>query len=238
MDGNNDLCLGTNAPENADGWNRVLDVLGNGNVKLSLRTGGIDSRVLAHEAGWYGSLPGMIIGTNSQHAVSLATNRQVRFSVSWDGVSHVGTQTNPSDLLVWRDIYYQGSLHNFSDARLKHKIKPLTNALEELLLVEGVTFHWREPEKMGAHTGPQVGLIAQQVEKVHPEWVTQAPGGWKAIRMDGFPALATEALRELKTQLDSIEKRLAVFEKKKPSAARSPRKKPAKPEVDHESTSE
>jgi hypothetical protein len=59
----------------------------------------------------------------------------------------------------------------FSDARLKKDIKPLEGALDRLLQLRGVTFEWKEPEKHANMTGRQRGFIAQEVEKVMPEWV-------------------------------------------------------------------
>ena len=56
--------VGTATPENAEGWGRALDVLGEASAKLSLRTttGKVDARVMAHDAGIYGSAAGMPSG--------------------------------------------------------------------------------------------------------------------------------------------------------------------------------
>lgn len=44
--GSGNIGIGTTNPENADSWNKVLDVLGSGNAKLSVRTAGIDARII------------------------------------------------------------------------------------------------------------------------------------------------------------------------------------------------
>jgi hypothetical protein len=46
-------------------------------------------------------------------------------------------------------------------------------------------------------TGPQIGFIAQEVEQVFPEWITEGDDGYKLLSIRGFEALAVEALRDL-----------------------------------------
>jgi hypothetical protein len=105
-----------------------------------------------------------------------------------------------------------GSWTSSSDLRLKKKLSALTHSLERLLQLRGVQFEWKEPEKMGNLSGPQTGLIAQEVEKVFPEWVSSDPEGYKELTIRGFEALAIEALRELKDEIEEIKKRLAKIE--------------------------
>jgi predicted nuclease with TOPRIM domain len=46
-------------------------------------------------------------------------------------------------------------------------------------------------------------MIAQEVEKVFPDWVDTAPNGMKRLSIHGFEALTVEALRELRTEKDT-----------------------------------
>ena len=94
-----------------------------------------------------------------------------------------------------------------SDERLKRDIAPLPEALDTLLRLRGVQFYWRDPENVGVPPGRQMGLIAQEVEKVLPEWVREGAKGYKGIEFKGFEALVIEALRDLKTELDSLKSR-------------------------------
>ncbi|MBL8485082.1 MAG: tail fiber domain-containing protein [Rhodocyclaceae bacterium] len=64
------LALGGDTPENAENWNRVLDVLGTDHAKLSVRGGGVDARVMAHGSGIYNAPAGMAVGTRSNHPLS------------------------------------------------------------------------------------------------------------------------------------------------------------------------
>ena len=60
-----------------------------------------------------------------------------------------------------------------------------------------MSFQWKEPEKFGNQTGAQVGLVADEVEEVFPDWVGVDATGYKTLTIRGFEALAIEALREM-----------------------------------------
>jgi hypothetical protein len=90
---NGNVGIGSTNPENSEGWNRVLDLLGGPNAKLSVRTNAIDARVMAHEGGWWGAPAGMIIGTKSDHSLSFATSSASRLTILGNGYVGIGTMT-------------------------------------------------------------------------------------------------------------------------------------------------
>lgn len=97
-----------------------------------------------------------------------------------------------------------GATNCTSDARLKTDIKPIASALEKIASLDGVTFHWKDPEK------PQrefVGVIAQNVEKVFPQVVDTVSdttlGIAKTVDYAALVAPLIEAIKELKTKNDS-----------------------------------
>ncbi|MBI2070196.1 MAG: tail fiber domain-containing protein [Elusimicrobia bacterium] len=116
-----------------------------------------------------------------------------------------------------------GSWSDSSDARLKKNIKPLEGSLDKILQLKGVNYEWKEPGKHGNLTGARMGMIAQDVEKVFPQWVGVDSQGYRTLTFMGFEALTTEAVRELndkvkklseenealKLRLDKMEKRTA-----------------------------
>lgn len=109
-----------------------------------------------------------------------------------------------------------GSWGDWSDARLKKNIEPIEHALDDLLALRGVTYQWIDPAEHGDMTGTYPGMIAQDVEKVFPEWVTQDVNGFKAVTVIGFEGLVVEALRELRVekdaQIDQQSARIAALE--------------------------
>jgi hypothetical protein len=90
-----------------------------------------------------------------------------------------------------------GSWSVASDARLKKDVQPLAGALDRLLALRGVTFEYVDPDAVGERPGRRIGMIAQEVERVFPDWVEDGPDGWKRLAPSGFEALAVEALRDL-----------------------------------------
>ena len=103
-----DLGVGTDAPENAEGWSRVVDVLGAGHAKLSVRAGDVDARLMAHTAGIYGAQPGMIVGTRSAHPLSFVTGGEQRARLS-AAKAQDGSQTPVADLFPAHNVLRIGS---------------------------------------------------------------------------------------------------------------------------------
>ena len=97
-----------------------------------------------------------------------------------------------------------------SDQRLKENIVNIPNALDKVMDINGVEFDW-STEYMEARGGQddlfnrkhQVGVIAQEVEKVLPEVVADRPDGYKAVRYEQLVPLLIEAIKELKTEIDT-----------------------------------
>jgi hypothetical protein len=106
----------------------------------------------------------------------------------------------------------QSSFTTMSDARLKKNVQPLEGSLARLLRLRGVTYEWKEPARHGNLTGPQVGFIAQDVEKAFPSWVASNQDGWKTITDRGLDALVVESLRALKTENDQLRARIEALE--------------------------
>jgi hypothetical protein len=86
-----------------------------------------------------------------------------------------------------------------SDARLKKNVADIEGALETLLSLRGVTFEYRDP----AAPGLRRGFVAQEVERVLPEWVDVGPDGYRRLTLGGFEALAVEAFREQQRELEA-----------------------------------
>jgi len=97
-----------------------------------------------------------------------------------------------------------GAFESSSDRDLKKNISQLEGALDKLLRLRGVSFEWKETTKYYGRPGPQMGLVAQEVEEVFPEWVGTDPQGSKSVGISGFEALVVEALRQLKGEIDEL----------------------------------
>ncbi len=100
-----------------------------------------------------------------------------------------------------------GSWTATSDRRVKRDITGLDGSLDRLLRLRGVSFYYSDLTVPGASAGLKTGFVAQEVESVFPEWVTEFDGdpshpGLKAVTITGFEALTVESLRELRIEKD------------------------------------
>lgn len=129
-----------------------------------------------------------------------------RLTVTTAGLVGIGTTLPDATLSVGvgtADKPGGGSWGTFSDARLKKNIRPLTGALDQLMELRPVTFEYKDPQSIHELPGTQIGMIAQEVEKVFPDWVDTAPNGMKRLSIHGFEALTVGALRELRNEKDA-----------------------------------
>jgi len=105
---------------------------------------------------------------------------------------------------------------NLSDKRFKKNITPISFALAMVDKLQGVNFDWRvgEFKDRDFPTGKQIGFIAQEVEKVLPEVVTTDRDGYKGVEYSNITAVLVEAVKELKTENDTLKKKNIFLEKK------------------------
>jgi hypothetical protein len=85
---------------------------------------------------------------------------------------------------------------NTSDERLKTNITTLTNALDKVKLLRGVSYNWMENP-----TGDtRIGFIAQEVGSIIPELTfinKNSPEQYMGVHYDNVTALLVEAVKEL-----------------------------------------
>jgi hypothetical protein len=98
-----------------------------------------------------------------------------------------------------------------SDARLKTEIKNITNALEKVSKLNGVEFYWNDQarEIYPERTQQDVGVIAQEVQEVLPEIVTERDNGYLAVKYEKLVPLLIEAIKELKLEIQELKSKLS-----------------------------
>jgi hypothetical protein len=104
-----------------------------------------------------------------------------------------------------------------SDIRLKKNITSLTNSLSKVISLNGVNYYWDKENHpgMGFSDSRQVGLIAQEVEKVVPELVTEGPDGYKSVDYSKVTPLLIEAIKEQQQQIESLRAEIEAMKGKK-----------------------
>jgi hypothetical protein len=94
------------------------------------------------------------------------------------------------------------ALTQSSDARLKKDIDPINLGLEAILQLEGKTYKWNDASRSQQ---THIGLIAQEVEKVIPELVTEDENGFKAIAYAKLTTILIEAIKEQQSRIMELE---------------------------------
>ena len=112
-----------------------------------------------------------------------------------------------SSLLIEGTIKATGDVTAFhsSDERLKDNVTPIESAIDKINQIGGYEFDWNSDSE---HSGHDVGVIAQEIEKVLPEVVTTRENGFKAVRYEKIVALLIQALKEQQSQIDDLTSRL------------------------------
>ena len=113
-------------------------------------------------------------------------------------------------------------LHSHSDIRLKKNIEPIPSALTTVLQLNPVYYEWRKDMLPSAFVkthkpGRQVGLIAQEVEKVVPEIVKDEKiyeRDWKGVNYEKLTPLLIGAIKEQQAQIEELQERISVLESK------------------------
>ncbi|HWT01845.1 MAG TPA: tail fiber domain-containing protein [Pyrinomonadaceae bacterium] len=108
-----------------------------------------------------------------------------------------------------------------SDARLKQNVTNLNYGLNHLMRLRPVSWRWKnEPEGK-----PQMGLVAQEVERVLPELVMREADAAKPLGLNYMALLpvAVKAIQEQQELIEQLQARVALLEraaKKRPQGRR------------------
>ena len=101
-----------------------------------------------------------------------------------------------------------------SDVALKENIHNISSASEKIEQLNGVLFDWKQDfiDSKGGEDGyfvrkTDVGVIAQDVEKVLPEVVATRENGIKAVKYDRLVALLIEGFKEMKQEINKLKKK-------------------------------
>lgn len=95
----------------------------------------------------------------------------------------------------------------YSDDRLKTRLGNIENALEKVSQLTGFYYEANQTaQDLGYEIKREVGLSAQDVEKILPEIVVPAPidEKYKTIHYEKLIPLLVESIKELKNEIDEI----------------------------------
>lgn len=115
------------------------------------------------------------------------------------------------------NVYYTGTLTGPSDAKVKENIQPVSGILSKVLELEPHTFNFKkggEYADMNFASGRHYGLIAQEVEKVFPDLVSEAahnstggmkqPIQYKSVNYVEMIPILVRAIKEQQGMIDQL----------------------------------
>ena len=138
------------------------------------------------------------------------SNNRVVTATGADAMNGEANMTfDGSTLVITGAITATGDITAFqtSDKTFKENISSIENAVDKVSKINGVYYNWTsEAQEKHQHFGKEkeVGVIAQDVEKVLPEIIQTREDGTKAVKYDRLCALLIESVKELKKEIEEL----------------------------------
>ncbi len=138
--------------------------------------------------------------------IRFTQSNNVKMTVESNGDVGIGTTTPSEKLHVAGNIHVTGVITG-SDKRFKKDVERLTGVMEKISKLEGYTYQFRTEDFIdrGFPENNQLGLIAQNVEKVYPELVKTYEDGYKGVNYNGLIPVLIEGLREQQHGIGQLE---------------------------------
>lgn len=95
-----------------------------------------------------------------------------------------------------------------SDGTLKENIRPIAGALDAVLALRGVGYNLRVDPETQCAGGSELGLLAQEVEKVLPAVVRTDRDDLKSIAYTRIVPVLIEAIKEQQRQIEQLEEEI------------------------------
>jgi hypothetical protein len=131
-----------------------------------------------------------------------------------DGSVGIGAGTDYSHPLDVVGLIECEAVVETSDGRFKTNVCELTDALDAVGRLRGVSYEWNDESAAAGMTPGKrgIGLVAQEVEEVFPELVSAPEGSPMAVDYSKLTAVLIEAVKELKTENETLSARLEALE--------------------------
>ena len=151
-------------------------------------------------------------GTSGLWSVYSSNINNIYYSKGKVAIGSDMSLVNPSatlhisgDVVVTQDIT---AFYGSSDKRLKTNIEQIEDPINIVEQLNGVSFYWNETaKKINGKLDlnkKEIGLIAQEVEKVVPEVVKPGLENYMAINYDKLTPLLIEAIKSQQKQIDEL----------------------------------
>ena len=200
---------------NEDGYGRIgvntayplatQELVDNSEAKVAIRSTGSNDSVLQLANG--STLDIGDNGTNADWTIRLDRSENddldfrydnnQKFTIQSTGEVGIGTRSPSQMLEVSGQILASGDITAFSDESLKENVVTIPNALEKVSQLRGVNYDRKDTGKFS------IGVIAQEVEKIIPEVVSDNDG-IKSVAYGNIVGLLIEAIKDLKDEIEEL----------------------------------
>ena len=105
------------------------------------------------------------------------------------------------------DVVADGDVvaYHSSDERLKDNLQIIEGSLDKIGKINGYEFDWNEHSPGWAQErGHDVGVIAQEVQKVVPEIVSERKNGYLGVDYKRIIPLLIESIKELRQEVENL----------------------------------
>ena len=158
---------------------------------------------------------------NAANSVDLSFNDNTKFQTTNTGVSVTGNvaasgNLSGSSVSSSGDILADGDVvaYNSSDMRLKNNLQVIEGALDKIDGINGYEFDWNDKSPGWARQrGHDVGVVAQEVQKIHPEIVEERKNGYLGVDYKRLVPLLIQSIKELKDEVDEIKQKCDCLNK-------------------------
>jgi len=158
---------------------------------------------------------------NAANSVDLSFNDNTKFQTTNTGVSVTGNvaasgNLSGSSVSSSGDILADGDVvaFNSSDMRLKNNLQVIEGALDKIDGINGYEFDWNDKSPSWARErGHDVGVVAQEVQKIHPEIVEERKNGYLGVDYKRLVPLLIQSIKELKDEVDEIKQKCDCLNK-------------------------
>ena len=151
--------------------------------------------------GWYLTATGST-GINATDDTTTAADHYLVFVAANGSIQLAEVSTTK---LYFRPSTGQLSATDFntlSDIAYKENIEPISNALNKVLELRGVSYEMKDSKR------PALGVIAQEIEHILPEVVSENKNGLKTVSYNHIIAVLIEAIKEQQKIIDDINQKI------------------------------
>ena len=151
-------------------------------------------------------------GHSSNEVLNLSGGANGIISGSSTSTGSFGHLVIAKDAHIGEDVLADGDVvaYNSSDIRLKDNIQVIQGSLDKIDGIRGVEFDWNEKSPGWAkERGHDVGVVAQEIQKVLPEIVTERTNGYLGVDYKRIIPLLIESIKELKQEVEDLKKKVS-----------------------------